>query len=128
VTSPTRCPCGSGDSYADCCRRYHLGEHPATAKVLMQSRFSAFAMADAAYLLDSWHSSTRPSELVLDTQTRWLYLEIVETARGGLFDGDGLVRFRAHYRTGSSRGVLEERSTFVREDGRWRYLSGQSPR
>ena len=94
----------------------------------MQSRFSAFAVADAAYLLASWHSSTRPSELVLDEQTRWLDLEIVESVSGGLFDDEGVVEFRAHYRTRDVRGVLQERSTFVREDGRWRYLSGRSPR
>ena len=94
----------------------------------MQSRFSAFAVADAAYLLDTWHSSTRPSELDLDSQTRWLDLEIAESVRGGLFDDEGVVEFRAHYRKRGVRGVLQERSTFVREDGRWRYLNGQSGR
>lgn len=94
----------------------------------MQSRFSAFATSNATYLLETWHSSTRPSELVLDEGIRWLDLEIVESARGGPFDEDGLVEFRAHYRKADARAVLEERSTFVREDGRWRYLNGRFPR
>lgn len=95
----------------------------------MQSRFSAFAVGDAAYLLASWHSSTRPSEVVLDSEIRWLDLQILETARGGLFDDDGLVEFRAHFRKAvSRREVLSERSTFLREDGRWRYLNGRLPR
>jgi SEC-C motif-containing protein len=92
----------------------------------MHSRFSAFAVGDAAYLLASWHSSTRPSEVVLDSGIRWLDLEIVETVGGGLFDEDGVVEFRARFRNaGSRREVLSERSTFLREDGGWRYLSGR---
>jgi len=93
----------------------------------MQSRFSAFAVSDATYLLETWHSSTRPPELVLDDGIRWLDLEILESARGGPFDEDGLVAFRAHYRHGGLRAVLEERSAFIREDGRWRYLNGRFP-
>jgi SEC-C motif-containing protein len=92
----------------------------------MQSRFSAFAVADADYLLATWHSSTRPSEVVLDKHIRWLDLAIVESVRGGLFDDEGVVKFRASYRKGGVRGVLEERSSFVREHGRWRYLHGRS--
>jgi SEC-C motif-containing protein len=92
----------------------------------MRSRFSAFAVADAGYLLGSWHPSTRPAKLDLDEETRWTVLEIVETVRGGPFDELGTVAFRAHYRTPDVRGVLAERSRFLREDGRWWYLDGQS--
>ncbi len=88
----------------------------------MRSRFSAFALGDAAYLRHSWHSTTRPGRLELDPGTRWTRLEIVETGQGGLFDSAGTVRFRAHYREGGQAGVLAEHSRFAREDGRWVYL------
>jgi len=94
----------------------------------MRSRFSAFAVADPAYLLRTWHSSTRPQRLSLDEQVTWTRLEIVDVARGGLFDTDGVVEFRAHYRSGTARGAQHERSTFRREDGQWRYLDGTRPR
>jgi SEC-C motif-containing protein len=126
MTSPMRCPCGSGEEHARCCQRYHRGARPPTANELMRSRFSAFAIADAAYLLDSWHPSTRPAKLDLDVETRWTFLEIVETVRGGPFDAAGTVEFRAHYQMPGGRGVLSERSSFTREKGRWWYLSGQS--
>ncbi|MFC0506292.1 YchJ family protein [Micromonospora costi] len=119
------CPCGSGHPYAQCCGPLHRGTADApTAEALMRSRFSAFAVGDAAYLLRSWHESTRPARLDLDPAQRWIRLEIVDTAAGGLFDSTGTVAFRAHYRAGGSAGTLVERSRFVRTDGRWVYLDG----
>ncbi|MGB2571708.1 YchJ family protein [Micromonospora citrea] len=117
------CPCGSGLPYADCCGPVHRGEGTAgTAEALMRSRYSGFAVGDAAYLLRSWHSSTRPARLRLDPGQQWTRLEIVDTERGSLFDSEGTVTFRAHYREAGRPGTLDERSRFVREDGRWVYL------
>src|SRR4051794_6177829 len=82
-----RCPCLSGDTFESCCAPILSGESAApTAERLMRSRFTAFAMGDAAYLLKSWHPSTRPSELDLDPDVRWTRLDILETSSGGPFD------------------------------------------
>ncbi|MCX4472259.1 YchJ family metal-binding protein [Micromonospora sp. NBC_01655] len=117
------CPCGTSQPYAECCGRLHRGAaDAATAETLMRSRFSAFAVGDAAYLLRSWHSSTRPARLRLDPGQRWTRLEILGTERGGLLDSTGTVAFRAHYREGGQPGTLTEHSRFTREDGRWAYL------
>jgi SEC-C motif-containing protein len=88
----------------------------------MRSRFSAFAVADAAYLLRTWHPSTRPARLGLDPQQRWTGLDVLATDRGGLFDAAGTVEFRAHYRHQGRPGTLHEHSRFVRENGLWVYL------
>ena len=45
------CPCGLGDDYDACCGRLHAGAPALTAEALMRSRYSAFAVGDAAYLL-----------------------------------------------------------------------------
>ncbi|MGO2746861.1 YchJ family protein [Microbacterium sp.] len=120
-----RCPCTSGDSFDSCCGPVLGGTITApTAERLMRSRFSAFAVGDAAYLLRSWHPSTRPSELDLDPEVRWTRLEIVETAAGGPFDTDGVVEFEAFFREGGVRGSMRERSRFVRENRVWLYLDG----
>ncbi|MFY1614976.1 YchJ family protein [Micromonospora sp. WMMD736] len=125
ATSGGLCPCGTGRAYADCCAPVHGGTTEAsTAEALMRSRFSAFARGDTAYLLHSWHSSTRPERLELDPTQRWTRLEIVETERGGLLDAAGTVTFHAHYRSAGRPGTLTERSRFVREDGRWVYVDG----
>ncbi|PMR57578.1 preprotein translocase [Verrucosispora sp. ts21] len=122
------CPCGTGLPYGDCCGRLHSGEAQApTAEALMRSRYAAFAVGDADYLLHSWHSSTRPARLRLDPGQRWTGLEIVATEQGGLFDSTGTVEFRARYRDGVGAGSMTERSRFVREDGRWVYLDVDKP-
>lgn len=90
----------------------------------MRSRFSAFALGDASYLLRSWHPSTRPSELTLDAGLRWYRLDIERTERGGPFDTDGVVEFVAHYK-GDERGSLHEVSRFVREGRDWFYVDAK---
>ena len=116
------CPCGLGDDYDACCGRLHAGAPARTAESLMRSRYSAFAVGDAGYLLRTWHPAGRPDEFTLDPELRWTRLAVLETQGGGLFDADGTVRFRAVYVRDGRRGVLAETSRFVRQDGRWVYL------
>jgi SEC-C motif-containing protein len=119
-----RCPCGSGDSYDVCCGPLLAGRAAPSAERLMRSRYTAFALGDADYLLRSWHSSTRPRRLELDPDVRWLRLVIVAKEAGGPFDTAGTVTFEAIHRDAGGRGVLRERSRFVREDGHWYYVDG----
>lgn len=91
----------------------------------MRSRFTAFAVMDADYLLRTWHPDTRPAALDLDPDQQWTQLDILGTTGGGLLDRDGTVEFRAHYRYGGERDNLHELSRFARVDGRWMYLDGR---
>lgn len=90
----------------------------------MRSRFTAFAVGDAGYLLRSWHPSTRPNDLHLDADVRWTRLDILQTAAGGPFDTSGIVVFEAFYREQGAPASLRERSRFVRENGAWSYVDG----
>lgn len=89
----------------------------------MRSRYSAFAVGDAGYLLRTWHPSTRPATLDIDPALEWKRLAVLETGGGGMFDDAGTVRFRAVYVRDRQRGVLAENSRFVRDGGSWVYLS-----
>ncbi|MBE7193523.1 MAG: SEC-C domain-containing protein [Gordonia polyisoprenivorans] len=121
----SRCPCTSGLTYGECCGPRLDGTRPApTAETLMRSRFTAFAVGDVAHLRASWHPTTRPETLGLDPDVRWYRLDVVDVVAGGPFDDDGEVAFRAFHRSADGRGVLAERSRFVRDDGRWYYLDG----
>lgn len=120
----SRCPCGSGDSIGTCCGPLLAGAPAPTAERLMRSRYTAFALRDEAYLLESWHPSTRPSDLGLDPELEWRRLVIVDRVGGGPFDRDGVVEFEAFWRQGTQRGSLRERSRFVREGRRWQYVDG----
>lgn len=87
----------------------------------MRSRYAAFVLDDAPYVLRSWHPITRPQSVEPDPALRWTGLEVVEATGGGLFDAEGVVEFRAHYTDGGKPGDMRERSRFVRHDGQWVY-------
>ncbi len=90
----------------------------------MRSRYTAFAVGDRDYLLRSWHPRTRPRELTLDPDQRWVSLQISGTQAGGLFEDVGTVEFRAVYRRHGRRGTLSECSRFARVNGEWLYVDG----
>ena len=131
------CPCGRTDdsgrsvSLADCCGRWIGGEPAPDAQALMRSRYTAHVLRDGAYLLATWHPSTRPAALNLDPDVRWTHLDVLATTGGLLLDAEGTVEFAAHYvvtvGSGERRaGTQHERSRFLREAGRWAYLDGIS--
>lgn len=103
-----------------------MTHEPETAEALMRSRFEAFKASDAAWLLRTWHPSTRPAAIDLEDNPRWRRLQIVDVVAGGPSDATGIVEFRATYlEDDGGIGLLHERSRFVREDGRWFYVDGQ---
>lgn len=116
-----RCPCGTGLTYDECCGKYHRGATAPTAETLMRSRFSAFAVRDAEYLMRTWDPDTRPYDLTLvDLPVSFYRLDILDTIGGGPLDSEGIVEFEAFYK-GSPSGSQRERSTFRRVDGKWLY-------
>lgn len=126
MTALDACPCGRGEPYGSCCGPLHGGEPAPTAERLMRSRYSAFVLGLADYLLDTWHPQTRPETLVPDDDVRWLRLLIEATEAGGPFDREGVVEFTAIGRTPSGRFEQRERSRFARNgpEQRWVYVDG----
>ncbi|WP_040525033.1 YchJ family protein [Gordonia effusa] len=119
-----RCPCGSGEVFGDCCRPLLAGAPAPTAERLMRSRYTAFVVDDAEYLLETWHRAKRPSQLVLDDELTWRRLDVLATQHGGPFDTTGMVEFEAFYRGPDGRGSLHERSRFVKQGRDWFYVDG----
>ncbi|GAA1558995.1 YchJ family protein [Kribbella sancticallisti] len=117
------CPCGSGAPYDQCCGALHQGRAAAaTAEQLMRSRYAAFVVGDADYLLRTWATATRPPDLSLDNDLRWTGLEILATTAGTPFHTEGSVEFRAGFIADGHPGDQYEHSRFVREDGLWVYV------
>jgi len=149
-TRPTSsCPCG-GPDFEQCCGPYLAGTAPApSAETLMRSRYTAFTLKDEAYLLATWHASTRPQAPLFDAResVHWLGLEIKSALRlrqrkAESPDAPGQqaandperdsVEFVARFKTGGRAHRLHEVSRFVREAGadgvaRWFYLDGSFP-
>ena len=122
---PAPCPCGTGKPFDQCCGPALAGARPAAdAAALMRSRYTAFALGDAAYLLATWHPSTRPAELALDEEPRpkWIGLRLKAQAKRDATQAT--VEFVARYRIGGRAHRLHETSRFVCEDGRWYYVDG----
>ncbi len=90
----------------------------------MRSRYAAYVKGLGAYLLDTWHSSTRPAEAPPhEPAVMWLGLEV---RRHTVIGGDRAeVEFVARSRLGGRATRLHERSRFVHKDGHWFYVDGQ---
>ena len=120
------CPCGTTKLYTACCARYIEGDTSApTAEALMRSRYTAYTQLNEAYLLATWHPSTRPASLGLaeEVPTKWLGLEV---KRHEQQDADhAIVEFVARYKVHGRAHRLHEVSSFVREAGQWFYVDGK---
>ena len=120
------CHCESGRLFTDCCRPLLAGSSPAlTAEALMRSRYTANVLKNTSYLLNTWHSTSRPPSIDPDTIPIWCGLSVLAVKQGKQGDHRGMVEFRALYRSGTGLGVLHERSRFVFENGRWFYVDGE---
>ncbi len=127
TTPKTNCLCGSDLTYTLCCGLLHTGEKNASkAEQLMRSRFTAYAMQNADYLLQTWEPSTRPEAIDFSKETgEWTQLEILMTKKGLSTDHKGIVEFRAYFTQDGEEKVMNEISRFVKKQGRWYYLDGK---
>lgn len=109
--------------FSVCCGPYLNESAPAPdAESLMRTRYSAFVLQRADYLLATWHSSTRPATLDFAPGAKWLGLEV--RSHKQLDPDHAEVEFIARYRESGRAVRLHERSRFLRESGRWFYVDG----
>ncbi|ABC28360.1 uncharacterized protein conserved in bacteria [Hahella chejuensis KCTC 2396] len=117
------CPCNSGSPYQECCQPLHSGKAAETPEQLMRSRYTAFAMGLMEYLQQTWCAQHRPADLQPNESIQWKRLEVLD--RGA--EGDqGWVKFRATFQEGDKWMQLQERSRFIKEQGRWLYVDGDA--
>ena len=126
------CPCSSQKLYQECCKPYHDGALPENALKLMRSRYSAYAMHKAGYIIQTTHPKNRAYEkdlvewekkiLEFCSATRFNGLEIVE-----FIDGHerAYVTFIAHLRNEWGDASFREKSTFEKVGDQWLYWAGE---
>lgn len=126
------CPCQSRLTYDKCCQPYIDGKRlPEAPAQLMRSRFSAYSLGKVDYLMTTTCSAEREK---LDRQELASYcrtvkcvgLKIVSTQQGGKDDPEGTVTFHASLQVNGKRHLHIEKSRFVREEGRWVYVDGDT--
>lgn len=121
------CLCGSKKAYSNCCEPLHLGQASAqTAEALMRSRYSAYALENEAYLLRTWAETTRPGQIAFEKGLVWTKLRVIKTQKGQVNDIEGKVWFKASYQLADQKGVMSEKSFFVRDaQSQWVYVNGE---
>ncbi|MCH7339550.1 preprotein translocase subunit SecA [Acinetobacter sp. Ac_3412] len=126
MTSSQNCPCGQGQ-YAACCQPLHLKQQVAqTAEQLMRSRYSAFALQQIDYILQTTalgQQSALDRAAIADwsQSNQWLKLEVVQH-QPKLDKTHALVEFKAHYHDGTQAHVHHEISHFVLHQQQWYFL------
>ncbi len=119
------CPCHSGLKYKKCCRSYHDGTPAPSPEKLMRSRYSAYALKNAEYIMRTTHPDSphwRENRVVWRGQieafsaaTRFAGLDILAA------EGD-TVTFHATLFEGEEDESYTERSLFAQHAGRWAYI------
>lgn len=106
---------------------------PETAEQTMRSRYTAYTKVNTTYLMSTLHPS-RVEEGDMENARRWaeesewLGLEILGTEAGGAGDEQGIVEFVARFRSkDGEEHAHQERSLFVKENGRWLFQEGHTP-
>ena len=130
----SHCPCGSKQTYAECCEPAHNGSAPSkTAEGLMRSRYSAYVKKQISYLGESLHPEHREDWSEEETKrwadnSEWLSLDIIATEKGSEKDDYGVVEFAASYKEKDKTSRHHEVSQFQKIDGRWYYVDGMTPK
>ena len=126
------CPCSSGGTYQTCCKPFHEGKVPENALQLMRSRYSAYALDLATYIVRTTHPAS--PQYCPDLQlwakkisefshhTEFKKLEVLHfQERGNL----ATVTFTAHIVQNRKDATFTEKSFFEKLKNRWLYRSGQ---
>ncbi|NCU24339.1 YchJ family protein [Acinetobacter haemolyticus] len=126
MTTSQNCPCGQGQ-YAECCQPLHLKQGVAEhAEQLMRSRYSAFALQQIDYILETTalgQQSSLDRAAIADwsQSNQWLKLDVIQH-QPKLDKNHALVEFKAHYHDGKQQHIHHEISYFVVHQQRWYFL------
>lgn len=127
------CPCSSGIAYLECCHPFHEGiKKPLTARQLMRTRFSAYALGLTDYIMatthpgyGAYHSNKKEwvKEILLFSQgTTFRRLEILSDQEG---EEEASVTFTAYLNRGECDTTFTEISRFIKKEGSWLYADGK---
>ena len=118
------CFCGSENIFGECCEPYIKGTQKAeTAEALMRSRYSAYAIHEADYLVATTHISQRKFHskreiLNWAINNQWQKLEIIKVT-------ENTVEFKAYFLDANLQNQTHhELSNFITENGSWYYVDG----
>lgn len=138
-----QCPCGSNNSFKQCCFLVINEELKAISpEQLMRSRYSAYATKSADYIYQTYAESSKEQQSINDIsewaqETKWLRLTIHSASEHTLEMNNSAINaaneeqnfptvcFSAYYEHQSKYYLMKETSRFIFEENQWRYLDGE---
>jgi SEC-C motif-containing protein len=119
------CYCGSEKQFESCCQPFiEELKFPENPEALMRSRYSAYVIQNADYLIATTHTSQRKYYSVSEIlewakENSWIKLEVLNAK-------DFIVEFKAYYLDENGEAqVHHEKSTFKLENEKWFYVDGE---
>ena len=119
------CHCGNQIPFENCCQPFiNEVKKPTTPEQLMRSRYSAYVIANADYLVATTHLSTRMFHeksdiLAWAKSNNWQKLEV-------LASNENFVTFKAYFLDENSNPQVHfEKSRFIFENETWFYVDGE---
>jgi len=132
ISPNSPCPCGSDVKYKKCCQAFHKGKLSKTALELMKSRYSAFYVGDANYIIKTTHKEN--PDFTLDIK-QWKD-DILSFSKNSDFKkltildfidlgSEAFVTFRVELYIDSKDNSFIEKSRFLKSNNQWLYHSGE---
>ncbi|QOG12286.1 YchJ family protein [Arcobacter sp. FWKO B] len=128
----SKCPCGSGNKYKNCCLSLHKGALAKDALQLMKSRYSAYVAGDINYIIKTTHPDNKEYKQDLkewkaeiksfSDETEFVRLEVFDFIDG---EFESYVTFRVSMKVDETYTFFTEKSRFVKVDNRWLYIDGE---
>lgn len=124
------CPCGSGQTFEDCCAPLLAGSPATTAEALMRSRYTAYVKGDVDYIERTCAKTAReefnrPEVARYIDEMDWQGLDILRVTDGGVEDERGVVDFAFRLKHKDKAYTQREIATFERIEGHWYYTDSE---
>jgi len=119
-----QCYCGSKKDFSGCCEPFLNGDSkPLTPEELMRSRYSAYVLGDAEYIINTTVKENRyPEDIELieefSKSVLWLKLDVLQVK-------ESMVEFKTYYKDAQGIKLQHEKSNFVYEEEMWLYKDGK---
>ncbi len=128
---PKLCPCHSKKDYETCCKLFHENRFLANPEQLMRSRYSAYAMGLALYIIKTTHKMSP----FFNTDKKSWTTEIMKFSKSTTFEDltiishseEGDVAYVTFFARMTERDLdisRTEKSTFKKVDNSWLYFDG----
>lgn len=119
------CPCHSHKPYAQCCAPYHRSQNAPNPLALMRSRYSAYALGNAEYIIATTHPDHSESSQPLAARRKQIkhFCRTTTFKDLAILDStETTVTFKATLLHAGQDASFTETSAFARLNHRWFYV------